>query len=98
MTKLAEKLLASAPSQWAQKLTLKKFHPPRGFTWQDLERELNGLAQRSALLAAYISTRKGLDGCGEKDHREGVKQARKTHKAIRKALGFTNPEAGTFNF
>ncbi len=98
MTKLAGKFMACPPSRWSQNLNLKGFQPPRGFTWQDLERELEDVAQRSAMLASYISTRKGLDGCGDKDHGEGVKAARKTHKAIRKALGFSYPDSGTFNF
>jgi DNA topoisomerase IB len=59
---------------------------------QELERHLEHVAVRAAAIAAYIRTRVGTDGTGEKDHADAVKAFNKAQTKVRKALGYTYPK------
>jgi hypothetical protein len=66
--------------------------------WASLEAKLNSAACTCAMLAAYIETRKGTDGCGPKVHSDGVRAAKRMRVRVRRALRYTDPAAGTFDF
>ena len=47
-------------------------------------------AVRAAVVIGYLTAR-GVSGCGDNGHDEGVKHAMRMRKAVRKAIGYTNP-------
>lgn len=60
---------------------------------------LDAIAQRAALYAEYLGQRTGSSRCGDKaDHETAARVAQKKCVKVRKALGFTVPEAGLGNF
>lgn len=93
--KTALKWLQTPPVKWDSKLKRKEVAPG---DWQGLCRHLDAIAQEAAMLSEYIGTRKGVDGTGEHDHETAVKEANRRLTAVRRALGFAIPKAGTFNF
>lgn len=103
MNPLLKKWLETAPAQWSQRLSLTGWQPGSRYNsgdgnWQDFTHELDALSQRAAMLAEYIEARRGLDGCGEKDHADAVILCNKRLRAVRKALGYSYPQSGEFNF
>jgi hypothetical protein len=60
-------------------------------------KEFDALATQAALLSGYLSQREGL-GNGPKSHAAAVLQANKRLVKVRRALGFSCPEGGTFEF
>jgi hypothetical protein len=48
---------------------------------QEIIRELEGLAQRAGMMAAYILERDGY-GCGDQGHSKAIKRMNKTGKTI----------------
>jgi hypothetical protein len=48
---------------------------------QQIIRELEGLAQRAGMMAAYILERDGY-GCGDQGHKNAIKRMNKTGKTI----------------
>ena len=50
------------------------------------------------MLAQYISTRAGTDGCGKKEHKDAVKACNRQLVKVRRALGYSYPNSGTINF
>ncbi len=91
--KKIKNLLNTAPTLWDCSVT----GDPRQ-DWQEIERQLQETAIRAAMLAAYISERAGTYGCGAQPHKDAVKEANKTRAKVRKALGFSIPDAGSFTF
>lgn len=87
--------LTTPPAKWSQALCYKRWQAQ---SWHDLAGDLDFIVQRAAMLAEYIATRKGMDGTGTREHAEAMKAANKLLVKIRRALGYTYPERGTFNF
>ena len=92
-TKTIAKWLELPPAQWNQQLCHAS-----NTDWATLVLGLELTACTCAMLAAYIETRKGTDGCGLKVHAAGVKAAKRTRVRVRRALEYTDPAAGTFDF
>ena len=89
----AMRMLKAPPCEWEKMLDRNA----EGQDWNAVEDYLDAMAQRAAMLAEYIATRKGLDGCGPKDHAECVKRANKRLAAVRKGMGYSHPKSGAFN-
>lgn len=81
--------LTSPPATWDKTVTSLSDNEKA-----DLFSELDAMAQRSAMLAAYIALRINTDN----GHDAAVKAANKKLAQVRKALGYTYPESGCFNF
>ena len=56
--------------------------------------QLEAAGMRMLLLAEYLDTRSGGDGCGRKPHEDGAKALEKLHKQLRKAVGYSCPGSG----
>jgi hypothetical protein len=95
---IAERFLNLAPAEWSQAMNYKWAPKMNSGSYQEAVGFLEGRAQRCVMLAAYMETRSGGDGCGLKDHAEGVKAANKALTKIRKAQGFSYPHSGGFSF
>lgn len=54
---------------------------------REIAEDLEGLAERAALVAGYVGAR-----AQERNHQAGVKRANKLCTAIRKAIGFSYPK------
>lgn len=55
---------------------------------QEIVKELEVLARRAGMLAAYINEREGY-GCGDQGHEQALKIMNKTGKTIWKAFGYS---------
>src|SRR5512146_1863134 len=64
---------------------------------QELERWLDSVCERAAMLSGYLDAR-GVTGCGDNGHADGVKHANRKLVAVRRALGFIDPKAGQVRF
>lgn len=89
----ARRLLTVGPAHWNEELAAR---PPENASL--LRDELESLATGAALLATYMEFRLGLQGCGAHDHTESAKAAIARYRKVRKALGFTYPNAGISSF
>lgn len=87
MTTSALKILESPISEWPQRLNSSRA------SYHDLEATLSTIAQRAALLSAYIMHRY-TSGCGEHTHKDSAAYANRTLIKVRGALGYTYPERG----
>jgi hypothetical protein len=58
---------------------------------QDVARQLEAMIERGARLLGYLEER-GVTGCGDGGHIEGVKGSNRLAAKVRKALGFTYPK------
>lgn len=57
---------------------------------RDAASQLEDLVARSAFIAEYTQSRRGLNGCGEHGHEDGVKAANKLRRSIRDAMGYND--------
>lgn len=57
---------------------------------QELAKEADWLAQRSAIVAAYLEAR-GANGCCDNGHESGIHEGGRRLKTVRKALGYDFP-------
>ena len=55
---------------------------------QEIEKDLDAIAERAACMAAYIAEACGTYGCGSRSHEDSLKALNKRMKAVRKALGY----------
>lgn len=55
---------------------------------QDIERQLEAIAERAASMAAYIGEACGTYGCGRKPHSDALRALNKTMKKVRSAMGY----------
>lgn len=92
--KKAMRLLKAPPCDWQKMIDRNAENQD----WNAVEDYLDSITQRAAMLAEYIATRKGLDGCGPKEHADGVKAANNRLAAVRKGMGYSYHKSGTFNF
>jgi hypothetical protein len=72
----AKKLMATAPVDW-EKAVDKILTRQR----DELRRQLEGIAERAAVLAGYMDERHGY-GCGDQGHKKAVKQANRNGKMV----------------
>ena len=86
-------LLKTPPVRWRAKFGKFSLR-----TCDVIEHELEHAAMVAASMAAYVRTLRGTDGTGPKDHLDAVKEMNKVRCKVRKALGFTVPNANTISF
>lgn len=84
---IALNLLSLPPRQWEEE-SLKYSVSDL----QEVERELDIIAQRAFALAKYLSVRRGLTGCGEGSHADAAKAANRAFVKARKAQGYSYPD------
>ena len=72
----AKKLMETAPVDWEK--AVDKI-PTR--QRDELRRQLEGIAERAAVLAGYMDERHGY-GCGDQGHKKAVKQANRNGKMV----------------
>lgn len=87
-----ETLADSAPTEWDS--FANAFAGKYEATGRELARAIEVQAERLMLLAEYLGTRLGSDGCGVHDHATAAKEVAKLHKKLRKTLGYSYPEQG----
>lgn len=54
----------------------------------ELRKQLDALAARSAFMAAYLEQRYAACGTGDQGHDKALKQANRVHRIVRCALGY----------
>ncbi len=87
------RLLRTPPVKWdkaAQKINESDV--------QEIVSVLEHMATRAARLAEYLDTRCGGTGCGKQSHEDSVKAANKKLVEVRRAIGYSYPQAGVFTF
>ena len=72
----AKKLMETAPVDW-EKAVDKILTRQR----DELRRQLEGTAERAAVLAGYMDERHGY-GCGDQGHKKAVKQANRNGRMV----------------
>lgn len=87
--------LERPPAEWSQAICYEKESKT---DYEVLCHHLESLACDAAMLSAYFETRMGVTGVGPKSHEVAVKAANKRLVKIRRALGFSYPEMGEFEF
>ena len=55
---------------------------------QDIEHQLEAIAERAAAMAAYIGEACGTYGCGQKPHKDALRALNRTMKKVRAAMGY----------
>lgn len=95
MDETMKRWLERPPAEWSQATC---YEMESKTDYQKLCRELDGLACNAAMLSAYLETRMGVVCTGQKPHEDAVKDANKRLVKIRRALGFSYPESGMFEF
>lgn len=81
----AQELLKVAPADWKETVDAMSTKE-RG----ELNKELDGIAERAALLAGYLDERYG-GGCGDQGHKQAMKTANRNGKMVwTKVLGYND--------
>jgi hypothetical protein len=84
----ARRLLSLPPVKWDAYLT-RLLASPDGFVQAaQTRRQLDGLCESAARLAAYVGEREGY-GCGDQGHDAAVRKQNRVAGNVRKALGYT---------
>lgn len=86
---IAQRLLSVPPTAWDSILKANAILPGSSGL-QEIERVLDGLAQKAGMASGYLGAR-GASGYGDHGDAPAMKEARKKEKKVRRALGYTNP-------